>query len=119
RVEAGLWLEPAEAPHPIEGERVTRWGNACPDRTDLPRKIDEFGFLAITEVDDGFEPPADAVGWHFRRYPRPAQGVVAGKPTLGLLLVLVSPRSPEQAQAFRDWADFTHIRHIAASDDSY
>jgi hypothetical protein len=34
------------------------------------------------------------------------------------LLVLVGLRQPDQAQAFRDWADFTHIRHIAASDDS-
>src|SRR5205085_1337089 len=95
------------------------WENGSPDRTEFPRKIDEFRFLGIYEVDDHFTPPADVHGWHFRRYPRPGQGVLTGDPTLGLLLVLVSPRSPEQAQAFRDWADFTHIRHIAASDDSH
>jgi len=85
---------------------------------EFPRKIDEFRFLGITQVDEEFEPPEGVYGWHFRRYPRPGQGVITGKATLGLLLVLVSPRSPDQAQAFRDWADFVHIRHIAASDDS-
>src|SRR5260370_7499689 len=29
------------------------------------------------------------------------------------MLVLISPRQPDQAQALRDWADFVHIRHIA------
>ena len=50
---------------------------------------------------------------HFRSYPRPAQGSLSGRPTIGLSLVLISPRRPEQAQALRDWADFVHIRHIA------
>lgn len=57
--------------------------------------------------------PDDVTGYHFRRYPRPGQGRLTGKPTVGLLLVLVSPRSPEAAQALRDWADFVHLRHIA------
>ena len=54
-------------------------------------------------------------GHHFRRTPRPGQGNLSGKPTLGLELVLVSPKTPSGAQAFRDWADFIHIRHIAAA----
>jgi hypothetical protein len=29
--------------------------------------------------------------------------------------VLISPRSESGAQALRDWADFVHIRHIAAA----
>jgi hypothetical protein len=113
RLDAALWLQPSTA---VSG--VVCWENACPGRTDLPRKIDEFSYLGITEVDNDFQPPTGTDGWHFRRYPRPGQGILTGRPTRGLLVVLVSPRSPEQGQAFRDWADFIHIRHIAASDDS-
>ena len=29
--------------------------------------------------------------------------------------MFISPREPEGAQALRDWADFIHIRHIAAA----
>lgn len=97
-------------------ERATWWENACRDRDDLPRKLPEFGLLGVYEVTDGFAAPAvpDGVtGHHFRRYPRPAQGRLTGKPTIGLSLVLISPREPDQAQALRDWADFVHIRHIA------
>jgi hypothetical protein len=109
RVDAGLWLQPSDT---IEAaDAVTWWENACPNRTDLPRKLDEFRYLGISET-------ATAARWHFRRCPRPGQGILWGKPTLGLLVVLVGLRQPDQAQAFRDWADFTHIRHIAACDDS-
>jgi hypothetical protein len=109
RVDAGLWLQTADA-IPDGGHGVTWWENAHPDRTDLPRKIDEFRYLGISEDE------TDA-RWRFRRYPRPGQGVLTGKPTLGLLLVLVGLREEAQARDFRDWADFTHIHHIAASDD--
>ncbi|HMF03731.1 MAG TPA: hypothetical protein VKH17_02880 [Acidimicrobiia bacterium] len=97
-------------------ERATWWQNACRDRTDLPRKLPEFSTLGVYEVTDGFVAPAtpDGItGHHFRRTPRPGQGRLTGLPTLGLMLVLISPRRPEQAQALRDWADFVHIRHIA------
>jgi len=97
-------------------ERATWWQNACRDRTDLPRKLPEFSLLGVYEVTDGFVAPAtpDGItGHHFRRTPRPGQGRLTGLPTLGLMLVLISPRRPEQAQALRDWADFVHIRHIA------
>ena len=33
----------------------------------------------------------------------------------GLELVLISPKADPGAQALRDWADFVHIRHIAAA----
>src|SRR5438309_8766518 len=108
RVAGGLWLEAADAVD--DSQPFTWWENACPNRTDLPRRMDEFRYLGISEVE------TDA-RWQFRRYPRPGQGVLTGKPTMGLLLVLVGVRDPDQAQAFRDWADFTHIHHIAASDD--
>jgi hypothetical protein len=38
---------------------------------------------------------------------------LTGRPTIGLSLVLISPRDPADAQALRDWGDFVHIRHIA------
>ena len=97
-------------------ERATWWENACRDRTDLPRKLPEFPLLGIYEVGDGFTAPSvpdSTAGHHFRRTPRPGQGRLTGRPTLGLMLVLISPRRPDQAQALRDWADFVHIRHIA------
>ena len=96
--------------------RATWWENACRDRQDLPRKLREFSLLGAYEVDDGFTAPATPegiTGHHFRRTPRPGQGCLTGRPTLGLMLVLISPRRPDQAQALRDWADFVHIRHIA------
>jgi hypothetical protein len=97
-------------------ERATWWRNVKRDRADLPRVLHEFDHLAVYEVDDAFRapaPPAGVAGHHFRRYRRPGQGVLTGRPTIGLSLVLISPRRPEQAQELRDWADFVHIRHIA------
>jgi hypothetical protein len=55
------------------------------------------------------------VALHYRRHPRPSQGILTGRPTTGLLVVLISPFRPEQAQSLRDWGDFVHIRHIAAA----
>jgi hypothetical protein len=97
-------------------ERATWWENVNRDRDDLPRKLPEFGLLGVYEVTDDFAAPitpGDITGHHFRHYPRPGQGRMSGKPTIGLSLVLISPRRPDQAQALRDWADFVHIRHIA------
>src|SRR6185295_358322 len=131
RLTPALYLEmTTEAPEDYERRRVPRllacdgvqratwWKNVVPGRTDLPRELDEFSLLGLYEVDDTFRMPddgdaAEARGLHFRRYPRPAQGSLSGRPTIGLSLVLISPRRPEQAQALRDWADFVHIRHIA------
>jgi hypothetical protein len=96
--------------------RATWWENACRDRTDLPRRLPEFSLLGVYEVGDGFTAPSTPhgiTGHHFGRTPRPGQGSLTGLPTLGLMLVLISPRQPDQAQALRDWADFVHIRHIA------
>lgn len=99
-------------------ERVTWWRNTRRDRDDLPRHLPEFDVLGAYEVDEAFSPPAapGVVGaFHYRRTRRPGQGVLTGAPTIGVSLVLISPRTPEQAQALRDWADFVHIRHIAAA----
>lgn len=97
--------------------RATWWANTTPSRPDLPNKLEEFSLLGMYEVDEGFIAPATP-GWvkdalSFRRYPRPGQGSLSGKATVGLLLVLISPRHAEGAQELRDWADFVHIRYIA------
>jgi hypothetical protein len=97
-------------------ERATWWANACRGRTDLPRKLPEFDILGVYEVGDEFRAPSTppgVTGHHFGRTRRPGQGWLTGRPTLGIMLVLISPRQPDQAQALRDWADFVHIRHIA------
>ncbi len=99
-----------------EVDRATWWRNVKRDRDDLPRVLPEFDHLAVYEVGDDFSAPAEpegVSGHHFRRYRRPGQGIITGRPTIGLSLVLISPRQPDQAQELRDWADFVHIRHIA------
>lgn len=98
--------------------RVSWWENCRPGRTDLRAKVREGTLLGLAEVDEEFaapEPPNGALSRHFRRYPRPSQGILTGRPTTGLLVVWISPRSPELAQGLRDWADFVHLRHIAAA----
>ena len=98
-------------------DRATWWANQCPNRDDLPRRLPEFAHLAVYEVDATFTAPAAApgvTGHHFRHSPRPGQGRLTGRPTIGLSLVLISPRDPADAQALRDWGDFVHLRHIAA-----
>ena len=97
-------------------ERATWWRNVKRDRNDLPPVLPEFDHLAVYEVDDTFRAPgvpSGVTGHHFRHYRRPGQGIVTGRPTLGLSLVLISPKDAARAQDLRDWADFVHIRHIA------
>ncbi len=129
RITPGLYLEMTDRPVDVYVnervpevlalagvERATWWENVYRDRGDLPRKLPEFGLLGVYEVGDTFAAPGTpggVTGHHFLRYPRPAQGRMTGRPTIGLSLVLISPREPGQAQALRDWADFVHIRHIA------
>jgi hypothetical protein len=96
--------------------RATWWRNCKRDRDDLPRVLPEFDHLAVYEVDDDFRAPvapSDVHAHHFVRTPRPGQGIITGQPTIGLSLVLISPKELERAQELRDWADFVHIRHIA------
>jgi hypothetical protein len=129
RFTPGLWLEMThQAPDAYSAGRVpevvalpgvtraTWWENVHLDRADLPRVLPEFTLLGVYEVDDDFTAPGTPEGvdgLHFRRTPRPGQGSLSGRPTIGLSLVLISPTRPEDAQALRDWGDFVHIRHIA------
>jgi len=99
-------------------DRVTWWANCVPGRQDLPMRIADGTMLAVAEVAASFtapEAPALTTAHCFRRHRRPSQGVLTGRPTTGLLVVWISPREPELAQALRDWGDFVHIRHIAAA----
>ena len=96
--------------------RATWWQNVNRDRSDLPRTLPEFGSLAVFEVEHRFEAPdtPPGVSGHlFHHCPRPGQGRITGRPTLGLSLVLISPTERGRAQELRDWADFVHIRTIA------
>jgi hypothetical protein len=100
-------------------ERVTWWENAAFERTDLPMRIRDGRTLIVVEAHEGYEPavaaPDVSESHCFRRYPRPSQGILTGRPTLGLSVVWISPRTPDLAQQLRDWGDFVHIRHIAAA----
>ena len=129
RITPGLYLEMTETPIASYvkarvpeilarsgASRATWWDNVHRDRDDLPRKLPEFQHLAVYEVDEQFTAPSttrDVTGHHFRHYPRPGQGRLTGNRTVGLSLVLISPRDPADAQALRDWGDFVHLRHIA------
>jgi hypothetical protein len=124
RITPALWLEMGDTAGDTAlldtpgVERVTWWENVHPNRNDLPRVLPEFAVLTMYECRDGFAPPAGRPGHHFTHYPRPGQGCVTGRPTLGLSLVLIAPKDPadtDAAQSLRDWGDFVHIRHIAAS----
>jgi hypothetical protein len=98
--------------------RVSWWENCRLQRDDLRAKVPDGTLLGLAEVDEDFappDPPEGAISRHFLRHPRPSQGILSGRPTSGLLVVWVSPKSPEQAQGLRDWADFVHLRHIAAA----
>jgi hypothetical protein len=129
RITPGLYLEMTDqpladyardrVPAVLAGrgaQRATWWRNVNRDRTDLPPVLPEFDHLGVYEVDDTFvaPPTPEAItGHHFRHYRRPGQGIVTGRPTVGLSLVLISPKDETRAQELRDWADFVHIRHIA------
>jgi len=129
RITPGLYLEMTEMPVDDYARdrvpevlalggarRATWWRNVHRDRTDLPRILPEFDHLGVYEVDETFTappPPAGITAHQFRHYERPGQGIVTGRPTVGLSLVLISPEDPARAQELRDWADFVHIRHIA------
>jgi hypothetical protein len=131
RQPTGLWVELFRGADPEKraaalgeaGLRVSAWAaDPYPDR--IPRVLDECAHVLVGEttaydVSAAFAsvPPADpgSTPLPLRRYPRPSQGICTGEPTIGLLLVLITPRAEEKAQELRDWADFIHLRHIAAA----
>jgi hypothetical protein len=99
-------------------ERVTWWATIKPGRTEQPMAVPDGTLLGVAEVTESFVAPPPLPGTtarHFRRYPRPSQGILTGRPTTGLLVVWISPFTPELAQPVRDWADYVHISTIAAA----
>ena len=98
--------------HPchVVGERQPRPRRPAPQ---APRVLRTSASTRSTTTSPRPRRPRDVTGHHFRHYPRPGQGRLTGSPTVGLSLVLISPRDPADAQALRDWGDFVHIRHIA------
>ena len=99
-------------------DRVSWWRTVVPGRDELPMAIPDGTLLGVAETGDRFLAPAPLAGTtarHFHRYPRPGQGILTGRPTTGLLVVWISPLTPELAQSLRDWADFIHISTIAAA----
>jgi hypothetical protein len=131
RITAGLYLELGDldperyaterAPQLLGRpgvDRVTWWHNNVPGRTELPMAVPDGSLLGVAEVTESFVAPTplpDTTARHFRRFARPSQGILTGRPTTGLLVVWISPQSPEHTRAMRDWGDFVHIRHIAAA----
>jgi hypothetical protein len=104
-------------------ERATWWRNLHPHRNDLEPdyvfRVPDFTSLGVYEAEPDFVPPPTPEGvrgLHFRHYPRPGQGFLTEEKTMGLMLVLVSPREESGAQALRDWADFVHIPPLAVSE---
>ena len=106
---AGLYLEMSDgSPTLYAAERVatvlaapavtraTWWENVRQDANDLPRVLPEFGLLGVYEIKDGFEAPPHP--GRDRRLPLPAADAggrrLTGRPTIGLSLVLISPRDP-------------------------
>jgi hypothetical protein len=131
RQPTGLWLELLRGSVTDKradiladaGLRVSTWlPDPYPAR--IPQRIDDCTSLLVGEtsaadVTASYEliPPADddSTVVPLRRYPRPSQGICTGEVTTGLLLVLITPSTEDQAQPLRDWADFVHLRHIAAA----
>lgn len=101
-----------------EVQRASWWDNERPGREEFPRTLDEFRTLGVYEASRLFAPPRPPEGVRgllFRSTGRPGQGTYRGRPTLGLELVLISPRTSAGARALRDWADFVHLHYIAAA----
>lgn len=98
--------------------RASWWKNCVPGRTELPMRVPDGPLLVVSELDGDHpapEPRPGSTGLCFRRHPRPSQGILTGRRTTGLLVVWISPRTPELASSLRDWGDFVHLRHIAAA----
>jgi hypothetical protein len=131
RQPTGLWIELLRGADPSKraaalseaGLRVSTWTpDPYPER--IPQRIDDCIAMLVSETTDTDVPalyaeiePAEPSSTviPLRRYPRPSQGICTGEETNGLLLVLITPRDDAQAQVLRDWADFVHLRHIAAA----
>jgi hypothetical protein len=94
------------------------WNNCVPGRSELPVRIEDGTLLVVAELEEDAtvpDPRPESTAFAFRRHARPSQGILSGRTTTGLLVVWISPRTPDLASTLRDWGDFVHIRHIAAA----
>ncbi|MBL7488094.1 hypothetical protein I6A60_10600 [Frankia sp. AgB1.9] len=96
------------------GWRTSTW-EPCEQPIEFARQEGPCAGVVIGEGDGRPVPVAAEATTtvSLRRYPRPSQGSCSGEQTTGILLVLISPRDADAAQALRDWGDFIHLRHIA------
>jgi hypothetical protein len=118
----GSGADGAERAAALVGEpavlRASWWSNCLPGRTELPMRITDGDLLVVAELTEDGEAPGprpDSTAFTFRRHRRPSQGILTGCATTGLLVVWITPRTPDMAANLRDWGDFVHIRHIAAA----
>jgi hypothetical protein len=77
----------------------------------------DIELLGVTAIETG-QPSPDSPGLRYRRTPRPAQGRLSNRPTIGLMITLLDAKDredPAAARSLRDWADFVHIPPLAIS----
>ena len=95
RTAPGLYLEMTDGPIEdysdrrvpevlslLGARRATWWENCVRDRLDFPRKLPEFSYLGVYEVDERFTTPTvptGVTGHHFDRTGRPGQGRLTGR----------------------------------------
>jgi hypothetical protein len=97
-------------------DRVSWWENLVPGRSEFPLAVPDGTLLGVAETDGSplaVTPLAGTTARTFSRYPRPSQGILTARPTTGLLVVWISPKTEDLTQPLRDWADFIHISKIA------
>lgn len=99
---------------------VTWWSNLKPHRDDWIgkwRKLRDFETLAVCEIDGSMTAVVKPEGVRsllMRRASRPSQGVLR-LPTLGLCVVLISPKDAADdasAAELRRWGDLVHFPGI-------
>ena len=129
--EVERWQEEVAIPKALASgwfSRGTGFKNLRPAESRFQQKVEPFSHLTVYELTrpdvawactDGLPRGEGSVRvanrFLFKRYPRASQGRLSGKPTLGIFLILISPKERSRAQELRDWADFTHIHGIAAA----
>ncbi len=116
RITAGLYLELTDGPIDaytarrvpevltLDGvTRATWWENVRRDRDDLPRKLPEFSYLAVYEVDAGFRAPARFMHFYEMDTDDPDRAFTAMTP---LVTELLGADTPE----WRRWAHHPALR---------
>jgi len=80
----------------------------------------EIELLGLTALQPGQSSP-QGPGLRYRRTPRPAQGRLSNRPTVGLMMTLLDVKDRDESEAvqsLRDWADYVHLPALATSGTS-